>query len=117
MDEETWPVAMTRRGLHSMSDNTGRARGTVHAIKGDFFFFFFFFLRERSESRKSVLFFSAFINFFLEKLIVHSKIGQISHAAAEKTLTTREKRGAPGAAGLFNQSIECKRSERGRWRW
>ena len=32
-------MAMTRRGLHSMSDNTGRARGTVHAIKGDFFLF------------------------------------------------------------------------------
>lgn len=30
MDEETWPVAMTKRGLHSMSDNTGRAWGTVY---------------------------------------------------------------------------------------
>ena len=49
MDEETWPVAMTRRGLHSMSDNTGRARGTVHAIKGDFFFFIFFFARKKRE--------------------------------------------------------------------
>ena len=56
MDEETWPVAMTRRGLHSMSDNTGRARGTVHAIKGDFFFLFFFFFEKEARVERAFCF-------------------------------------------------------------
>lgn len=56
MDEETWPVAMTRRGLHSMSDNTGRARGTVHAIKGDFFFFIFFFCEKEARVERAFCF-------------------------------------------------------------